>query len=532
MKLVYTKKCKAGSLFASGILFLVAIAIICWQASYSYRPGPKYYYSHFSGLQFACALAFDALQVLRLVSQPYNRDLYLSRTRLLQIFTNTYWIVLSVSAFACAIGYGLTPKPDATAIQVLIFLNSAVALMKVIIDRISLKGTGTQAMPLPDSKRFSQSRRWFLAVSRNSNRLFKFMRFALSILFIVGAVQLAMQYRFKNPGTISRVDLASGASLSINYYCTTVPPTNSSSLSTIWFESDGAHGITDFIGVQTILADLHGRNSCSYDSPNFGFSSRLPSSEPTDLTTVFNPLVHAIQRENETKILVGWGGGGENVLRHAKQNPSTTRGVVLLDVSPNGIEWLDQKRTQNLTMEETVTLAKLDLEGRASLTQTILGVGLPWGLLPVFIPANATGYFDKSLYPRHHAQSLKEDLWAMQYYSIRSMLPDPFSPILESLSVPEGLPVYMVASYVAGTDDASSAFYRDEKSAPDPEGLRKNYPLYTSIHGIWEGRSLVVSGATSGALSYFRLEISGYAGGVWAKHSTGGSITGKPQQAV
>ena len=85
------------------------------------------------------------------------------------------------------------------------------------------------------------------------------------------------------------------------------------------------------------------------------------------------------------------------------------------------------------------------------------------GLLSVFIPGNDTGYFDKSLYSRHHAQSLKEDMWALQYYSILSMLKDPFSPTLEDLSVPAGLPVYMIASYASGTDDASSAFYRDEK---------------------------------------------------------------------
>lgn len=157
-----------------------------------------------------------------------------------------------------------------------------------------------------------------------------------------------------------------------------MPPTNSSSQPTLWFEADGAHGVTDFIGVQTILAEAHGRNSCSYDSPNFGFSSRLPSSESTDLTTVFEPLIHSIHRENESKILVGWGGGGENVLRHAKESPGTTHGVVLLDVSPTGIEWLDRKRAKNLTMEETVAFAKSDIGGRIDVARTILGVALPW----------------------------------------------------------------------------------------------------------------------------------------------------------
>jgi hypothetical protein len=54
-------------------------------------------------------------------------------------------------------------------------------------------------------------------------------------------------------------------------------------------------------------------------------------------------------------------------------------------------------------------------------------------------------------------------MWALQYYSLLSMQQDPFSPILEDLLVPTELPVYMVASYASGTDDASNTFYRDEK---------------------------------------------------------------------
>lgn len=54
-------------------------------------------------------------------------------------------------------------------------------------------------------------------------------------------------------------------------------------------------------------------------------------------------------------------------------------------------------------------------------------------------------------------------MWALQYYTILGMRSDPFAPVLENLLVPKGLPVYMIATYVSGTDDASSAFYRDEK---------------------------------------------------------------------
>lgn len=213
MKLGPTKLCRLGSLFASGIFFVVAIAIICWQAvrrpnleravltilkSYTNRPGPNYYYSHFSGLQLACVLAFDALQVLRFIQQSHKRDPCL-RSRLHRFFTNIYWAVLGVSGLACAISYGLTPKTDATAMQVLIFLNSIVALTKIVVDRVSVKALDTKTMTDLGQKQPTPLWRFLYASGRNVNRLLKFVRFVLSILFIVGAVQLARQYRFKNP---------------------------------------------------------------------------------------------------------------------------------------------------------------------------------------------------------------------------------------------------------------------------------------------------------------------------------------------
>jgi hypothetical protein len=33
------------------------------------------------------------------------------------------------------------------------------------------------------------------------------------------------------------------------------------------------------------------------------------------------------------------------------------------------------------------------------------------GLLPIFVSSTSTECFDKTLYPRHRAQGLKEDLW-------------------------------------------------------------------------------------------------------------------------
>ena len=153
--------------------------------------------------------------------------------------------------------------------------------------------------------------------------------------------------------------------------------TSSSSQPTIWLEADAAHGIVDFLGLQTILAIDHGRNSCSYDPPNFGWSDRLPS-DVENYFDYFNPLLKAIGRENEEIVLVGWGGGAENALLHSIQNNESTKALVIMDASPDGIEWMDAKRKNNWTETQMLNYRSTDLSGRVFLAETILALGIPW----------------------------------------------------------------------------------------------------------------------------------------------------------
>lgn len=83
--------------------------------------------------------------------------------------------------------------------------------------------------------------------------------------------------------------------------------------------------------------------------------------------------------------------------------------------------------------------------------------------MPLIFPANSTAYFDSDLYPRYHAQSLKEDMWAMQYYAAQQQAASPIPVYLETQSLPQGMPTFAIMSYDSGTDAASDAFYRQEK---------------------------------------------------------------------
>lgn len=177
-------------------------------------------------------------------------------------------------------------------------------------------------------------------------------------------------------GKTVQVKLPAGQSRSLNYNCTTVP-SNSTHLPTIWFEATVAHGTVDYLGVQHFLATVHGRNSCSYDPPNFGWSDNLLSSLH-DNASYFNPLLEAIGRQDEDKVIVSHGGGARTGLVHVNDHPKTTKAFVMLDSAPDGIEWFDEQRKHNWNEEQLQNYKAADLSARATLTEVILTLVISW----------------------------------------------------------------------------------------------------------------------------------------------------------
>lgn len=174
-----------------------------------------------------------------------------------------------------------------------------------------------------------------------------------------------------------KISLPSGLVTHVNYFCARVAEPAGS---TIWFEADAAHGVLDFLGVQTILAQDYNRSSCSYDPPNFGWSDNLPSSLD-DFYSYFTPLLKAVGQQGEPRVLVAWGDGAHNALMHAIEHRDATHNLVLMDSSPDGIEWFDAQRTNGWSETEMLKYRQTDLESRISLVQLILGIAIPWYVL-------------------------------------------------------------------------------------------------------------------------------------------------------
>jgi pimeloyl-ACP methyl ester carboxylesterase len=100
--------------------------------------------------------------------------------------------------------------------------------------------------------------------------------------------------------------------------------------------------------VQTTLAQNYSRISCSYDPPNFGWTFRLPSSLPWDYD-FFPYLLEALNRTNEEIVFVGWGTGNQFAIKHAIENPNTTKALIMIDPEPLGLDALVQKGSANWT---------------------------------------------------------------------------------------------------------------------------------------------------------------------------------------
>ena len=183
------------------------------------------------------------------------------------------------------------------------------------------------------------------------------------------------------------IHIPSGQTRSLNYNCTTVASGNTTHLPTIWLEADAAHGIVDFLGLQHYLAVTHGRNSCSYDPPNFGWSEALPSNL-LNWFSYFGPLLEALGQEDNDRVMVGWGDGAVNALLHTIEDALHTKALVLLDASPDGIEWFDTQRANSWTQTQMLEYRKNDLAGRITLAKIILALGIPWYVFLALIYTN------------------------------------------------------------------------------------------------------------------------------------------------
>src|SRR6187549_1413727 len=84
--------------------------------------------------------------------------------------------------------------------------------------------------------------------------------------------------------------------------------------------------------------------------------------------------------------------------------------------------------------------------------------------MPLLVPSKSSTYLFPDLYPRYRAQTLKEDMWAGQYFALLKESLSAFDSTDNVTPIaPSGVPTYAIMTYNSGQDTASNDFYRNEK---------------------------------------------------------------------
>lgn len=227
-------------------------------------------------------------------------------------------------------------------------------------------------------------------------------------------------------GEVASVDAGGGRALRLHYHC--VGPARGSgapgvagSAPPIWIASSPAHGVADFLGLQHFLS-ARGWRACSFDPPGFDHSSREHGAFHA-LQAYLPPLVRAVEGEGARVVLAAWGGGGSGVAAVAKAGSLPLAAVVFIAVSPPDLEWTAQQRARGLTDAQTEAYREAQLAARESLARTILGLAVPWGLMPAFVPLlpPPPRFHPQAKYGALRVAAWRPSMWVSQYWGIRHM---------------------------------------------------------------------------------------------------------------
>jgi hypothetical protein len=318
-----------------------------------------------------------------------------------------YWITIFISGLLCTVLYTIALKYDCAIISLLIATAAFLAQrqMKIIknareetrlrsltqyhelfrsTDKANSVDTLTPVMSQnpnhPDADEESRPhphmrlvRQGFRFVSLPFRPLHAFV----CVLNVIGAISLALQERHDNPGALISVNIPGYGQRTVNHYCNAMSVIDPHSKPTIWFETSASHGIVDFLGVQHYLALKHNFSSCSYDPPNFGWSSRLPA-KLKDHKLYLPARVEALGKQNESRVHVGWSGGLNLAIEHACNDPEHTTAVIDLDDVPIEIEYLDKQRQSGWNNSQTMNYRSRDLRSKIERLSTILTLGYTW----------------------------------------------------------------------------------------------------------------------------------------------------------
>eukprot|EP01079_Euglenida_sp_SAG-EU17-18_P012562 gene12562-349_t len=228
-------------------------------------------------------------------------------------------------------------------------------------------------------------------------------------------------------GRMVTLDLAGGHQA---FYLDCKGPSNSSR-QTVFLDADLAHGAADFWPLQAELVS-QGYRACAFDKPGLGWSDPWRTSQAIycyiilqklDVQTFYAKLLEA-SGEPTPYVLVGWGGGADNVYRYALQWPKPpsqrVHALVLVEAWGENVDYRALQSRNNWTDQKAQSFARADLGRRRWLFALIRLLGVPWGLMGSFLDG-ASDYDNTTLYDEYHWFYTTQKTWTTQYFALLQM---------------------------------------------------------------------------------------------------------------
>jgi pimeloyl-ACP methyl ester carboxylesterase len=364
--------------------------------------------NQYFGVWYTAMLMISALQLWWVQVKP-EAFVAMNRAYYAEMFYLVSVTLCSFMSFICwAIAANTAPDTGARA-------GSAWALIICLTTAFTIYLTSKRRKEPADPKLKDEDNVLVKRLARYLNSLIRGFHFCVVVLLTAGAITNASIPVYAPPGTVFAVQMTDGRQTNVHVYC--LGPKNATT-PVIWFTSSPAHGVVDFYGVQYFLSQK-GRRVCTFDPLGFGWSADLVPNAVDQMTYLDGTLTAS--GEQGPFILAGWGAGGELIADYVQKFPAKVKSVVFLTYYPPGIEFLAHAAKKGLTVDQMKAYRKSQWALRSSSGGIILGLAIPWGLMPVFVP---TATVDAQYYPAEKAlqfrtMSWKSRMWVGQFAAIK-----------------------------------------------------------------------------------------------------------------
>ncbi|KAL9655690.1 hypothetical protein ABK040_004923 [Willaertia magna] len=381
---------------AWGVLnILISLIGMIIYGVYTELRGPIVLQNQFLGVWLCSMLFFFSIQTIYYSLKPKDRI----PKHISFILNVIYFTTVTLESFILFIAYAIGEmRKDAIAWTFLILitniLNVVIIVIKLVRQKRELNDTEDENHYISMNPTVKTKGKVPYIIFIVINTLLKCLIFIFMALLINGGVTLANRLRFS--------------------------PKRNNSFPVFLIEGDFSHGMADYYGIQIALKEL-GHRSCIWDKPGLGYSDYLYADQ-YDESSFYHSFITSIG-ETGPFIFVGWGGGGQIIYKYALQHPEMVYSLTFLDVYPDNIEFISERDLKNLTQLEYENFFNTEMARRQTLLRIINGIGVPWGLMPIFVPSGNS--WPESLRAEKNWFFYTEKTWITQKYMLDTFTINP-----------------------------------------------------------------------------------------------------------